>query len=84
MLSRRSFLAATGSSLMLQTLYPLRTGAAEPVPSILDHILLGCSDLDRGIRKRQRPGSCATADDRTRTLSLGTAAHLTAGGPNPR
>ena len=48
MISRRSFLAAAGSSLVAQSLYPLSIGAAS-VPSTLDHILLGCSDLDRGI-----------------------------------
>jgi catechol 2,3-dioxygenase-like lactoylglutathione lyase family enzyme len=45
MLSRRTFLALTGGALALP---PVSWGGAE-LPAMLDHILLGCSDLDRGI-----------------------------------
>ena len=48
MITRRSVLAAAGSSLILQALLPLRT-MADFVPSTLDHIILGCKDLDVGI-----------------------------------
>jgi hypothetical protein len=42
---RRSFIAvATGAAFT-----PLLTCAASEVPSLLDHVLLGCNDLDRGI-----------------------------------
>jgi hypothetical protein len=41
---RRIFLALTGSALV----YP-KLLFGEPAPTVLDHILLGCSDLDRGI-----------------------------------
>jgi hypothetical protein len=45
MLSRRTFLALTGSALAA----PSISWAAVEVPTVLDHVLLGCSDLDRGI-----------------------------------
>lgn len=44
-ISRRSFLAITGAALAA----PFIAFGKEDVPSLLDHILLGCSDLDRGI-----------------------------------
>ena len=44
-ISRRAFLAATAGTILA----PPIPWAAEEVPSLLDHILLGCSDLDRGI-----------------------------------
>src|ERR1700719_1180269 len=44
-LRRRSFIAAaTGAAFT-----PLLTWAATEVPALLDHVLLGCNDLDRGI-----------------------------------
>jgi hypothetical protein len=50
MISRRSFLALTGAALAS----PCVTWAAnaeeeDDVPALLDHIILGCSDLDKGI-----------------------------------
>jgi len=44
-LSRRLFLAVTGGALVAPTI----SLAAGEVPELLDHILLGCNDLDRGI-----------------------------------
>jgi hypothetical protein len=44
-LSRRIFLALTGSAIVA----PVLSWAAEEVPPLLDHILLGCNDLQRGI-----------------------------------
>jgi hypothetical protein len=44
-LSRRIFLALTGGALAA----PSISWAAEDAPPLLDHILLGCSDLDKGI-----------------------------------
>lgn len=44
-LSRRAFLAVTAGA----AIAPSISWAAEGVPSLLDHILLGCSDLDRGV-----------------------------------
>jgi glyoxalase-like protein len=45
MLSRRTFLALTGGALAA----PSASWGAAEAPAILDHILLGCSDLDEGI-----------------------------------
>jgi catechol 2,3-dioxygenase-like lactoylglutathione lyase family enzyme len=45
LLSRRLFLTVTGGALVAPAI-PL---AASEVPELLDHILLGCNDLDRGI-----------------------------------
>ncbi len=42
---RRIFLALTGSAFISSKIY---FGAVD-LPTVLDHILLGCSDLDRGI-----------------------------------
>ena len=48
MITRRSFLAITGGALLTPAL--LRAADRAPqVPPMLDHILLGCSDLDQGI-----------------------------------
>ena len=44
-ISRRGFLFATGAALVA----PRITFSADKVPTYLDHILLGCDDLDRGI-----------------------------------
>jgi catechol 2,3-dioxygenase-like lactoylglutathione lyase family enzyme len=44
-ISRRFFLTASGAAL----LGPRISRSAEQVPHLLDHILLGCNDLDRGI-----------------------------------
>jgi hypothetical protein len=42
---RRSFIAAAAGA----TFTPLLTWAANEVPALLDHVLLGCDDLDRGV-----------------------------------
>ncbi|OLC98507.1 MAG: hypothetical protein DMG35_14240 [Acidobacteria bacterium] len=44
-ISRRAFLGVTAGAVIA----PSVSWAAEDVPALLDHILLGCSDLDRGI-----------------------------------
>jgi len=43
---RRFFIVALGGA---ATCFPLLTWAASEVPSLLDHVLLGCNDLDGGI-----------------------------------
>src|SRR5215469_15273812 len=45
MVSRRDFLALTA----VAAVAPGSLYAAEKVPGMLDHLLLGCSDLDQGI-----------------------------------
>jgi hypothetical protein len=44
-ISRRGFIFAAGAALVA----PRITFSANQVPKLLDHILLGCNDLDRGI-----------------------------------
>jgi Glyoxalase-like domain len=44
-ISRRSFVTVTGGALVAPTI----SLAANEVPELLDHILLGCNDLQRGI-----------------------------------
>ena len=44
-ISRRAFLTAAAAAVAAQRI----TAAATQVPKLLDHILLGCSDLDHGI-----------------------------------
>jgi len=48
MLSRRSFLAVTGGALAAPS-FSWGAETLSDVPVVLDHILLGCSDLDMGI-----------------------------------
>lgn len=47
MISRRTFLAITGGMLLSPKVFG--ADAAPKVPEMLDHILLGCGDLDQGI-----------------------------------
>src|SRR5712664_1765942 len=44
-LGRRPFITVAAGAAFA----PLLTSAATPVPSLLDHFILGCADLDRGI-----------------------------------
>lgn len=46
MLTRRRFLVASGAALAA---FSLRAQGPDSVPATLDHILLGCSDLNQGI-----------------------------------
>lgn len=51
-ISRRLFLAATAGTLAAPSLsWPAQTQQADDdeVPAVLDHIIIGCNDLDRGI-----------------------------------
>ena len=45
MISRRNFLILAGGAAMM----PRNSWASDKIPTMLDHILLGCSDLDQGI-----------------------------------
>jgi hypothetical protein len=45
MISRRLFLALTGAAILARA----ASSSADEVPALLDHILLCCNDLDRGI-----------------------------------
>ena len=46
MISRRDFFIATGAALLAPSL----SWAVDDFPSLLDHVILGCNDLDAGIR----------------------------------